>query len=91
MDNKKIVLIISTETIVHSFVKDVITASTIAVGIVLNTLTINVGWLNFWLGLVGLIFVVSNVAGEMRKRVVRGSTSDEVFEVLRERLAKEGL
>lgn len=89
--NKRITLIISTESLVHSFVKDVITLSTISAGIVLNTLTINVGWLNFWLGLMGFIFAVSNVAHEANKRVVRGDTPEEAIIILREKLAAEGL
>lgn len=91
MDNKRITLIISTETLAHAFVKDVITVSTIAVGIVLNTLTINVDWLNFWFGLIGLFFVIANINHEARKRVIRGSTPSEVIDLLRKRLAEEGL
>lgn len=86
MSEKRFTVIVTTETIVQSVARDLLTVFVVGAPIVLNELTIASTFLNFCFGAMLIVYVISRGHSHMNNRIVRGATIDDLLAKLKTRM-----
>lgn len=88
-EKQEITLVVTTESFWHSVGRDLSTVVIWGGPIVINELTIKSGFVSFLLGMCLFIYIASRLVREVKKRVIRGKTVDDVVAKLRVKLQQE--